>query len=85
MTAQHNRVVCRVNKHTGAPELFLPDVPTHQGFIAYVTANGEIGHAAPDYMRRSTRPAKGEECAELLARYKARPDAGRVVLRQRIR
>jgi hypothetical protein len=85
MTAQAIRVVCRIDKHTGEPILFLPDSRERPGFIAYYTRVGQHATASTAYYYRNTRPAKGDECADLVREYESIPGGGRVVVRQRIR
>lgn len=85
MAAQTIRVVCRVDKHTGEPILFLPDGGERPGTIAYYTRIGQHATASTAYYYRNTRPAKGNECADLVKEYAGQPGGGRVVIRHRIR
>ena len=86
MPAPTIRVVCRVDKHTGEPILFLPDAKDRPGgSISYYTRVGQHGTASAAYYYRNTRPAKGNECADLVKEYAGQPGGGRVVIRHRIR
>lgn len=85
MTTPTIRVVCRVDKHTGEPILFLPDAKDRPGSISYYTRVGQHATASTAYYYRNTRPAKGDECADLVREYERQPGGGRLIRRHRIR
>lgn len=79
------RVICRIDKHTGEPILFLPDTPANPGRVSYYTRIGQHGEASLAYYQRNTRPAKADECKALKAEYASLPGGRELIERKRLR